>query len=133
MCNSICAFKYSKEIFFDSTNSDSNGRPIEISYQNFSNRKLFDNFVPATEKRELSIKEIFFDQWYFVLLHHFYVLSELIFLKISNKSTPNDFQFLDNVEKPHSNVKTAVDTFWATFGNISATFYSNIWSHWEGL
>ena len=85
MCNSICAFKYSKEIFFDSTKSDSNGRPIEISYQNFSNRKLFDNFVPATEKRELSIKEIFFDQLYFVLLHHFYVLSELIFLKISKK------------------------------------------------
>ena len=38
--------------------------------------------------------------------------------------------FFGNVEKPHSNVKTAVDTFWATFGNISATFYSNIWSHW---
>ena len=42
-------------------------------------------YVPATETRELSIKEIFFDQLYFVLLHHFYVLSELIFLKISKK------------------------------------------------
>ena len=34
--------------------------------------------------------------------------------------------FLGNVEKPHSCVKTAVDTFWATFGNIRATFYYNV-------
>ena len=26
--------------------------------------------------------------------------------------------FFGNVEKPHSNVKTAVATFWVTFGNI---------------
>ena len=25
---------------------------------------------------------------------------------------------------------TNVDTFWATFGENWATFYSNIWSHW---
>ena len=31
--------------------------------------------------------------------------------------------------KPHSYVKTVVATFWATFGNIWATFYSNNWSH----
>ena len=33
--------------------------------------------------------------------------------------------FLVNFEKPHSNVKkTAVATFWTTFVNIWATFYS---------
>ena len=32
-------------------------------------------------------------------------------------------------EYPHSYVKTAVATFWATLGNIWATFYFNIWSH----
>ena len=38
--------------------------------------------------------------------------------------------FLGIFEKPHSFVKIAVATVWATFGNIWATFYSNIWSHW---
>ena len=38
--------------------------------------------------------------------------------------------FLGNFKNPHSCVKTADATFWATFGNIWATFYSNIWSHW---
>ena len=28
-------------------------------------------------------------------------------------------------------IKKAVTTFWATFGDISSTFYSNIWSHWS--
>ena len=37
--------------------------------------------------------------------------------------------FLGNVEKPHCYVKTAVATFGATFANIWAMFYSNIWSH----
>ena len=32
-------------------------------------------------------------------------------------------------EKPHSFVKTNVATSWVTFGNIWATYYSNIWSH----
>ena len=34
--------------------------------------------------------------------------------------------FLGILEKPHSNVKTEVATFWATFGNIWANFYYNI-------
>ena len=29
--------------------------------------------------------------------------------------------------------KTALATFWATFGKIWATFYFNIWSHWKSL
>ena len=33
-------------------------------------------------------------------------------------------------EKHHSFAKTAVATSRVTFGNIRATFYSNIWSHW---
>ena len=37
--------------------------------------------------------------------------------------------FLGIFEKPHSFVKIAVATVWATFGNIWATFNSNIWSH----
>ena len=36
--------------------------------------------------------------------------------------------FLGYFEKPHSYVKTALATFWATFGKNWATFYSNIWS-----
>ena len=31
----------------------------------------------------------------------------------------------------NSYVKTDVASFWATFGNIWATFYLNIWSHWR--
>ena len=38
--------------------------------------------------------------------------------------------FLGLSEKHHFLVKTAVATFWATFGNIWAKFYFNIWSHW---
>ena len=38
--------------------------------------------------------------------------------------------FLCYFEKPHSYVKTGVATSWVTLGNIWATFYSNIWSHW---
>ena len=36
-------------------------------------------------------------------------------------------------EKPHFYLSTAVSTFWATFGEIWATFYSNIWSHWAAV
>ena len=39
--------------------------------------------------------------------------------------------FLGNFKNPHSCVKTAAATFWATFGNVWATFYSKIWSHWR--
>ena len=38
--------------------------------------------------------------------------------------------FLGNLKKLYSFAKTTVATFWVTFGNIWATFYSNIWSHW---
>ena len=38
--------------------------------------------------------------------------------------------FFGNLKKPYFHVKTAVATFWTTFGNIWAAFYSNIWSHW---
>ena len=41
--------------------------------------------------------------------------------------------FLGYFEIPHSHVKTALATFWATFGKFRATFYSNIWSHWRDL
>ena len=34
-------------------------------------------------------------------------------------------------EKPYSYLKTALATFSATLGKTRATFYSNIWSHWE--
>ena len=38
--------------------------------------------------------------------------------------------FLGYFEKPHSYVKTALATFWATFGEKNwATFFSNIGSH----
>ena len=33
------------------------------------------------------------------------------------------------LKKPHSYVKTALSTFWTTFGKNWANFYSNIWSH----
>ena len=38
---------------------------------------------------------------------------------------------LGNVVEPYSYVKTDVASFLATFGNIWATFYLNIWSHWR--
>ena len=39
--------------------------------------------------------------------------------------------FLGYFEKPHSDVKTALASYWATFGEKNwATFYSNVWSHW---
>ena len=34
------------------------------------------------------------------------------------------------LKKTYSYVNTALATFWATFGKIWATFYSNIWSLW---
>ena len=34
-------------------------------------------------------------------------------------------------EKPYSYVKTALATFWSTLGKTRATFYTNIWSHWD--
>ena len=37
--------------------------------------------------------------------------------------------FFGNLKKPYFHVKTAVATFWTTFGNIWAAFYSNIWLH----
>ena len=37
--------------------------------------------------------------------------------------------FLGYFEKPHFYVKTAVATYWVTFGNSWATCFSNIWSH----
>ena len=37
--------------------------------------------------------------------------------------------FLGYFEKPHNYIKTATATSWVTFGNIWATFYSNIWSN----
>ena len=38
--------------------------------------------------------------------------------------------YLGLSEKHHLQVeKTAVDSFWATFGNIWAIFYFNTWSH----
>ena len=45
--------------------------------------------------------------------------------KISNKSSPNDWKLFGQLKKPHLNVKTTVATFWATFGNIWATFTPN--------
>ena len=38
--------------------------------------------------------------------------------------------FLGYFEKHRLQVKTAVATFWITFGIIWATFYFIIWSHW---
>ena len=49
--------------------------------------------------------------------------------KISSKSSQIIGNFLGYFEYPHSYVKTAVATFWATLGNIWTTFYFNIWSH----
>ena len=39
--------------------------------------------------------------------------------------------FLGHFEQPHSYVKTYVGTSWSAFGNIFATFYFNILSHWS--
>ena len=50
--------------------------------------------------------------------------------KILTKVAQIISNFLGCFEKPHSYVKTAVGTSWVTFGDIWATFYSNIWSHW---
>ena len=53
--------------------------------------------------------------------------------KISSKSSQNYSNSLGYFEKSHSNVKTYLATSWMTFGNIWATFYSNIWSHWSSM
>ena len=47
--------------------------------------------------------------------------------KFSNKSSPNICEHFG----PH-NFRSKYDEapFWATFANTSATFHSNIWSHW---
>ena len=37
--------------------------------------------------------------------------------------------FLGHFEKLQFQIIPTVATFWATFRNIAATFYSNIWSH----
>ena len=51
--------------------------------------------------------------------------------KISSKEAQTIGNFLGYFEKPHSDVKTALASYWATFGEKNwATFYSNIWSHW---
>ena len=47
---------------------------------------------------------------------------------ISSKRSPNVLQLFGYFEKPHFFVKTALATFWATFGKNWATFFSNIWS-----
>ena len=41
--------------------------------------------------------------------------------------------FSGYIEKLHSYVTIAKATSWVTFGNIWATFYSTIWSHWSRL
>ena len=53
------------------------------------------------------------------------------FLKVlCNKISSKTSNFFGYFEKPHSYVKTCMATSWVTFGNIWATFYSNIWSYW---
>ena len=49
--------------------------------------------------------------------------------KIASKRGQMIGNFLGYFEKPHSYAKTALGTFWATFGKNWATFNSNIWSH----
>ena len=50
--------------------------------------------------------------------------------KISIKSSSNYWHLFGYFEKPHSFVKTYAATSRVAFGNIWATFYSIIWSHW---
>ena len=56
------------------------------------------------------------------------------FLKfLATKFQSKEAQIIGNLlgyfEKPHSYVKTALATFWATVGKNLATFISNIWLH----
>ena len=46
-----------------------------------------------------------------------------------NKSSPNAKWLLGNFENITSQIKTKMETFWATFGIIWATFCFIIWSH----
>ena len=50
--------------------------------------------------------------------------------KFLTKVAPIISNFLGYFGKPHSYVKTAMDTFWATVGKNWPSFYSNSWSHW---
>ena len=58
------------------------------------------------------------------------------FLKLfATKFLAKEAQMIGNsmgfFEKPYSYVKTALATFWSTLGKTRATFYTNIWSHWD--
>ena len=50
--------------------------------------------------------------------------------KFSWKSGQNIWWLFGPFSNFHFHIKTAVPIFWATLLKFSATFYSNIWSHW---
>ena len=49
---------------------------------------------------------------------------------LATKFLANDWQLFGLFGKNSLLCKTALATFWTTFGKIWATFYSNIWAHW---
>ena len=54
---------------------------------------------------------------------------KILVTKFLAKEAQNVAAFLGYfLKKTYSYVNTALATFWATFGKIWATFYSNIWS-----
>ena len=54
------------------------------------------------------------------------VFSDTFFTKVTQTNT----DFLGYFEKHPFKIKTAMTTFWATYGKIWALFYFKIWSHW---